>query len=584
MVERPASVAKELIENAIDAGATQISVDYDDKGSSRIVVSDNGSGIHGDQVKLALTRHATSKIRGVEDLSVVSTLGFRGEALASIAAVSDLELVTRTRTSESAVTVSVRSGSIIDIRESGHSRGTRVDVKDLFAKVPARKKFLKTPATEFGALLDTVKRFALGYPGIGFELRHNGSAVLTTPGVDTDRARLSQVLGAEVSGDMMPVDCRHRGLSMRGFLSRAGRSFGSSRHMSTFINGRWVRDRAVFRSVMQGYRTYLLKGRYPAVSLYLEIEPHLVDVNVHPAKHEVRFSDPELVHNFIIESVSSCLQKGSTPVGRWGIDSAELRVREGLSRRGRPGAVPESRPVESTQAGTDSRDAARLPGYSPPAAAKEESSSVPEEQQGLDLGVGSAQGRLGRVEVIGQVFRGYIVCQADGELVLVDQHAAHERLIFEQLKKRASEGEMPGQQLLMPEAVDVGRGGVEALAKWREFLGSLGWDIESFGDGDVLVRAVPAVAAKADPRQLVEALFQELLDYGTATVTERLRDAVLATTACHAAVRVGQQLDVTAARSLLEQVASVEFAASCPHGRPVARVLTRSQIERMFGR
>ncbi|MFN2426538.1 MAG: DNA mismatch repair endonuclease MutL [Candidatus Binatia bacterium] len=595
VVERPASAVKELVENALDAGAAHVRVDYDDRGPMRITVTDDGSGIEDAEIDLALTRHATSKIRTLADLENVVTFGFRGEALAAIASASDLELVTAVEGRTGGTRVLVRAGRIVERSPASSRRGTRIDVQDLFATVPARRKFLKGSATEAGYVADVVRRFALARPDVHFVLTVSGRVSLDVAPVASDAERIRQVFGKDVAESLVAVDARLGSLRLRGLVSPPGVAYGSSRRMAIFVGGRWVRERLLFQSVLEGYQTYLLKGRFPAVSLFFECEAGSVDVNVHPAKLEVRFSDPDRVRSFVAEAVRDALRRSASPLGRWGIDASESLRRRAVPTTG-PGAVPAAtrawgaggkppsiatfqEEVHDEPVSADSG----IPGYTP-SLLPDAHAPAEEKQLSIDLGAAQAAEALGRFQVIGQIFEGYFVCEGDGEVLLVDQHASHERVLFERLMQAFAERDVARQALLLAARVHVGRDGVEACASAAAELEALGWEIEVFGEEDVVVRAVPAMAGAADARALVEAVARDLVEMGRARSAERLAERIMATVACHSAVRVGKRLDVAAARALLREMATVSYHATCPHGRPVARKLARGQIERMFGR
>jgi DNA mismatch repair protein MutL len=594
VVERPSSAVKELVENALDAGAARIRIEYEDNGRLRIVVADDGSGIDAAEIDLALTRHATSKIRSLADLDAVSTFGFRGEALAAIASASDLILTTAT-SEEGGTRVDVRAGTICGRSPAAARRGTRIEIEDLFAAVPARRKFLKGAATEAGFVADVVRRFALARPDVHFSLHSGGRVLLDVAPVAGVADRIRQVFGREVAASLIEVDARLGGLTLRGHVSAPGSSWGSSRRMAIYVGGRWVREKLLFQSVLDGYQTYLLKGRYPATVLHFDCEPGSVDVNVHPAKLEVRFSDGDAVRRFVAEAVRDALRRTASPLGRWGIDASESLRRRAVPSSGF-GAVARraetanpralARHVETASSAVASAEAAvgaadsAIPGYTP----SPEVAAAAGEQLAIDLGPERAEGALGRLEIVGQIFEGYFVCEGDGEVVLVDQHAAHERVLFERLLHAFEERAVSRQALLIPERVHVGREGVEACAASSADLEELGWEIEPFGEEDVVVRAVPSMAGSADARVLAEAVAADLVEAGRARSAERLAERVMATVACHSAVRVGKRLEPAAARALLAEMATVSYHATCPHGRPVARKLTRSQVERMFGR
>jgi len=597
VIERPASVIKELVENSLDAGAAHVEVEYDDRQALRLAVTDDGRGIAPDQLELAVARHATSKLQTLEDLEHVTSFGFRGEALASIAAVSRLELTSRTVGNDAGARVAIDAGRTVESSAAAARKGTRVVVENLFAAVPARRKFLKSASAEYGAAAEQVRRFALARPDVHFVLLRNGRKSLDLAPVADLSARLAQVLGREVGSQMTAVSGRFDGMCIDGAVTPAGVSFGSARRISLFVGGRWVNDRAVFRAVMEAYRTYLLKGRYPAAALFLEVPEGAVDFNVHPAKLEVRFSDPASVSRFIVEAVGEALRGSSGPLGRWGLGERDLLATEAFARRrrsvpgGSRGLLRRRDDGGARDGGTGDSEAgdAAIPGYRPLASAPAQATEdglVREaaEPMPLPLGTEPRSGSLGALSVIGQIFTGYIVCEDGDELVLVDQHAAHERIIFERLMADYDENTIESQPLLIPQNVTVGGDGVDAVARCEAELARLGWDVAAFGDEDVVVRSVPAIAAGVDAVVLTERLVADLLRADVAVVGRKLAEKLFATVACHSAVRVGKRLDARAAAGLLAEAGTVDFSASCPHGRPVARTMSRSQVERLFGR
>ncbi len=632
VVERPASVVKELVENSLDAGASRVSVELEDREATRIVVSDDGCGIASEEIELALTRHATSKIRTLDDLAVVRSYGFRGEALASIAAVCELRVLSAVAGADAGTLLRMSAGQVVEHRDAAYSKGTRVEVDDLFAAVPARRKFLKSAAHEAALVSDTVRRAALAHPGKHFIFRRNNKRVLDIAPVIDSAARVRQVLGADAASSLLPLDATFSGMNLKGFISAAGESFGSPRRVYCFVNGRWVRDRFLFRALMDGYRTYLLKGRYPLAALFLEADPALFDVNVHPGKLELRFSDAETVRAFIVEAVREALRSAASPLGRWGLEGAaargaesryrapaRIRSQDGASRTAtrcesprhgeQPATVGDSAgsyttvgleadfagdrlPQVGGEPATEHAGASAgvgfLPGYTPSpvhGGAEAVGAGYTEAgQERLVFGDHDRPGLLGRYHVVGQVFDGYIICQGEGEIVVVDQHAAHERLLFERLCAAHAEGPIAGQAVLISKPLVVGSAGVEVVEVQRRELLCLGWEIDVFGSEEVLLRAAPAMAAAADVEALAERLIAELCEFGAAVETRDWSEKILATVACHSAVRVGQRMDRRRAEALLKEVAQVEFHASCPHGRPVARSLSRREIERMFGR
>ncbi|TFH23702.1 MAG: DNA mismatch repair endonuclease MutL, partial [Myxococcales bacterium] len=411
VAERPASVVKELVENSLDAGAVRVTVEYDDADGGRIVVTDDGHGIAGDELELAIRPHATSKIRDLSDLDGVCSFGFRGEALASIGAVSKLELVSRRRLDEAGAVIRVEGGNVVDVGAVGARPGTRVTVSDLFGSVPARRKFLKSASAEYSLAADNLRRIALANPGVHLRLLRNGRAAFDFGPVENLAGRLRQVYGRELATAMVEIEARHAGLVLTGSLSPAGVSFGSAKRLSLFVNGRWVHDRALFRALMEAYRTYLVRNRYPAAVLFLEVAPDRVDVNVHPAKAEVRFDDAELVQRFVIESVRDLLRGSASPLGRWGLSADDMerlsRNVPGERRRDAPAARSRSdgRGVPREPSSTHARPAtgeedAELPGYRP-TAVEDAGERCAEEQSTLPL---DADPTAELPDVLGQVF------------------------------------------------------------------------------------------------------------------------------------------------------------------------------------
>jgi len=573
VIERPASVVKELIENALDAGARSIEVRYDETGEGLdLSVADDGHGIASEDLDLAVTRHATSKLDRLDELAALRTFGFRGEALSSMAAIARLEVVSRASAAAGASGIRLVDGRIVDRFDAAGRVGTKVRLVDLFGAVPARKKFLKSPGAEFAAAGDVVRRFSLIHPDRRFRLLRGERVALDLPPVADLVSRLAQVLDAEIAAAMHPLSGRHGGMSVRGAVSAPGVSLGAARRMFLFVNDRFVQDKTLFRAVMEAYRTYLLKGRYPAVVLFLDVPGDAVDVNVHPAKLEVRFADADGVQRFVIEAVRETLRGGASPLGRWGLTERDLGVSqmEHQRRAARATDLAEPQPREARAVAEEAPA-----GYTATRVAEAES-----DEATVALPLASSVD----VDVIGQVLDGYIVCQQGDEVVLVDQHAAHERILYERLMRSFLDGAVSSQPLLLPITVAVGGDGADAVERAGAELEKLGWSIERFGDDDVVVRAVPALAAGRDLGALVERLASELAASDVTTAGAALARDVLATVACHSATRVGQALDLRAARALIDEIGSVDFAASCPHGRPVARRLDRGWVERLFGR
>jgi DNA mismatch repair protein MutL len=549
VIERPASVVKELVENSLDAGARRIVVELGQGGRSRIAVTDDGEGMTREDVLVAFEPHATSKIRREEDLLRISTLGFRGEALPSIAAVSDVELWTCRRGETVGTHLRMQGGKPLTAADVGTSVGCRIEARELFAAIPARRKFLKAPAAEGGQVAQLLGRFALARPDVGFELRHESrSALSLAPG--SRRERVRRVLGAEVEAEMRPVELEGP-LRLSGFVTHPRFSFANSRSILFFVNGRLVRDRLLQHAILAAYATLVPQGRHPAAVLFLDLPPQDVDVNVHPAKLEVRFRDPQAVHDSIRRGVRDALR--STPSGA-------------------PPLAAEASP-------------AYLSGRSspPPLDGVRRVQMVPATAESEPLPFGST-GVFSALRVVGQIFDGYLVCEGSGEVVLIDQHAAHERVAFERLRSARLQGGVESQSLLVAQPIEVGTGEVELLAAAAEDLATCGLDLEPFGDRTVLVRSVPSLLPAEAIAPLVRAIASDLGELERSRALEARTESVLATIACHSVVRVGQRLSEREMRGLLSAMDSIDLNSSCPHGRPVATRIPRVDVERRFGR
>ncbi len=569
VVERPAAAVKELVENSIDAGASDIRVELEDAGVGLIAVIDDGSGIDPDDAPLAFARHATSKVRDVDDLFRIRTMGFRGEALASIAAVSTTTLITRRREDLAGTRVLVRGGERLEIGSIGAPVGTRIEVVDLFGNTPARRKFLKSAATEVGHVTELLTRTALAFPHIGFHLRHGRRELIDFP-AGTAAERLAQVVGRDRAAAMMPFEFRTAAGLVRGWLSGSHVSYPSNRQIFTYVNGRFVRDKLVSHAVVAGYSTLLMHGRYPGVAVFLEVDPQEVDVNVHPAKSEVRFRLGGAVHDLITRGVKECL-RGQSPTSP-------------TSPTGQTSQTSQTSPTSPTSpTRRTGQTTLRLVPMAPaapsmPAAASPASTPAPPAEPAAEIGF------FASLRVLGQAFEGYLVCQHGDQLLIIDQHAAHERVMFERLSSAYARGHVGRQRLLVPVTVDVGHQAEAMLAEQRDELEAIGFELEPYGGGVVAVRAVPALLGDDDPARLVRDLAVDVADIGRSRQLAQAAEAVLARLACHSAVRVGQTLNGEQIRALLASMDGIDFALNCPHGRPVYITLPRSDLERLFKR
>jgi DNA mismatch repair protein MutL len=593
VVERPASVVKELIENSLDAGAHQIRIELEDAGIGLIAVVDDGEGMTADDAVRAFARHATSKVTCVDDLFRITTLGFRGEALASIAAVSTATLTTRRPGDLGGTQVLVRGGTILEVRAAGCPAGTRVEVVDLFGNTPARRKFLKAPATEVGHVSELVTRTALAFPHVGFLLRHGPRTLLDYPAVADGAERVAQVYGRERAAAMLPFHGRAAVGNIRGWLSGSHLTLPSARQIFTYVNGRYVRDKLVSHALVAGYSTLLMHGRYPAAVVFIDVPPEEVDVNVHPAKSEVRFRRGGAVHDLITRAVMERLRAhtppavaGAAPVSATSASADEAAAQMSIALQSpRPHAPLRIVPMTPVADGAPPHPHTSLP---PPRAMEATAPFVRPTfgpSHAVTPGPGpSPAGFFASLRVIGQAFEGYLVCESGESLLLIDQHAAHERVTFERLRHAYADGGVARQRLLVPTVVDVGAQAAPLLAERLTDLENLGFELEPFGGSSFAVRAVPALLGDGDPATLVRDLAEELIDVGRSRRLTEAAESVLARLACHSAVRVGQSLGPEQIRALLAAMDNVDFAGNCPHGRPAYITLPRSDLERLFKR
>jgi len=581
VVERPASVVKELVENAVDAGASRIRVEVRGGGADLVMVSDDGCGMSPEDAKRALERHATSKLRCLDDLLGIRSFGFRGEALPAIASVSRFRLRTQTHGAARGFELCVEAGVLQEARDSAARPGTRVEVADLFAAIPARRKFLKRASTEWGHVADWLTRAALALPGIHFDVMRGERAALHWPAVESQLDRIAEVLCERDAAALVAAEGSHATLGLRAYVSRpdAHRPTGSGIHL--FVNARPVRDRLLRHALLQVYRDVLPRGRFPTALLFLEVPPDQVDVNVHPAKWEVRFSDPQALHHLVTATVRDALATRS-----W-LTRAPARV---------PGAAaPPSRSWDAM---------GHVAGASAPAGAGDwlfagavrdlpaEVSSSAGAPGYETQGVASQRPfRFAELRLLGQLLGTYLLAEDKAGLLLVDQHAAHERVLYEKLRAAWLEGGAPRQALLVPTSVELAPACAEALAANASLLRDLGYEVEPFGEGSVMLRAVPALLAERDPVGLLRGLAEELQTAGSlgATLHAGTRiveaaDQLFASLACHAARRAGDVLDPREQQALFDALDAIPWAPTCPHGRPVAVPVDLAEIERRFGR
>jgi DNA mismatch repair protein MutL len=558
VVERPASVVKELVENALDAGATRIDVRLEAGGIKRIVVTDDGSGIARDDLPLALARHATSKITSLADLENVASLGFRGEALASIVSIAQVTLASRTAAAPNAFVIDGDNGAI----EPAGNVGTRVEVADLFFKTPARRKFLRAEATEFAHCLTQVERIAAGHPGVEFNVWHDGRAVLALPPA-TLEARTFKLLPEAFADANREVTRRAGPIALRGWvgLPTAARARADAQYF--YVNGRFVRDKVLSHAVRAAYADVLHGQSQPMYALFLEIDPQRVDVNVHPTKSEVRFRDAQAVHQFVLHAVADALAPSAqTPASTSAMSTpaSGMPFERGEVRAANQAALGIAQPVADYLAMV-APDAARS-AFTVPAAAGED-----EHPLGFALA---------------QVSGIYILAQNRAGLVIVDMHAAHERIVYEKLKHALDERTVPQQRLLMPQVFGADALDVATAEEHAATLGAIGLDLAPAAPNQLALRALPALLADADGAQLSRDVLRDLREHGGGRVLTEHRNELLATLACHTAVRANRRLTLEEMNALLREMEATERADQCNHGRPTWVQLSIADLDKLF--
>ena len=603
VVERPASAIKELVENALDAGSRSIEVQADGGGLTRILVADDGCGLSADELALAIERHATSKLApddaGDYDLLHIHTLGFRGEALPSIGSVARLSIASRAKGLAEAHAILVEGGQVGAVTPSGFPgpHGARVEVRDLFYATPARLKFMKSERSEALAIADEIKRQAMAHEAVSFALDLDGRRTLRLPaesqGPDGRLARLSSIMGREFSDNALEIDHEREGVRLTGFAGLPTFNRGNSAHQYLFVNGRPVRDRLLQGALRGAYADFLARDRHPLVALYLDLDPSLVDVNVHPAKAEVRFRDPALVRGLIVGGLRHALAGA-------GHRAATTVAADTLSNL-RPGWSPQPsyRPPQPSAQGFSAWQAggwapaiaAAIPGLTDVSARAEATEWAPPPQayppglqetpapgvvfDPVDFPLGAARA---------QVHETYIVAQTRDGVVIVDQHAAHERLVYEQMKVQMEGGGVARQVLLLPEVVELDPAEAERVVARSPELEDMGLVVESFGPGAVLVRETPALLGETDVSGLIRDIADDLSENGQALALKERLAEVCGTMACHGSVRAGRRLTAPEMNALLRQMEATPHSGQCNHGRPTYVELKLADIERLFGR
>ena len=572
VVERPSSIVKELLENALDAGATDITIELRGGGKDLIRIVDNGSGIEPGDVPLAFERHATSKILTVADLYDVRSFGFRGEALPSIAAVSRVEMATRRRGDMGGTRIVVENGHIVASEAVGCPEGTTIAVSRIFDSLPVRKKFLRQDSTEQGHCLDIIVRVLLPHGRVRAKVAAATRSLLEIPRTESLRERIVLMLGSDLRNHLLAVEADGPGMRLTGFVSRPDFTRSSTRSMFFYVNGRYVRDVVLSQAVMNAFRNLLEARKYPACALFIDMPPDSIDVNVHPAKLEVRFRRPQDVRELLQRGLSEALSgvrptTGASPAvetHRWHGAPGRTGVYEALRRYSITSGIAAGVPVPASGPVEDVPDFA-------------------EGQEGLfsQTSAGRTPGSFSSLGYLGQIEGTYLVFSAPGVMILLDQHAAHERILYEKLKQSKEAG-LEVQSLLIPELLEMSPRDFHLLVASRELLQEAGVEVAPFGENTAIVKSVPSLLGQADVKTLVREILDGISDSGLPQ--DEKRNRILIGMACRGAIKAHQALTVDEVRSLCRELDSVPFASNCPHGRPVFIELPAAVIERMFKR
>ncbi len=580
VVERPASVVKELLENALDAGASDIRIDIAEGGKKLIRIQDNGCGMNRDDALLAFERHATSKIRKFADLEQLASLGFRGEALPSIASVSNIHLTTADGNQPEGTEIFLKDGTVEEVRAVGRGKGTTIEVEELFQNTPARRKFLKSNSTELSHITGNVSEIALAHPDVYFTLRHNGRTLIKSPAVDSLLERAGHLFGKELKANLTEVDEGVEGLHLFGFVSIPGYSRPNGRALNFYVNRRPVSDKTLRHAVYEAYETLLMKGRHPVVYLFLDIDPSLVDVNVHPTKREVRFTDIRRIHNFVREAVRKTVQDYGRNLDRALPDypdfaGREERVREAVASYYQQG---EQRPFQrrTTITAETGRNSASQVSFA---------ASHPETRPTVAPSTPAVQSLFTeRLVPMGQIDNSFIITQDREGLLLVDQHAAHERILYETFKKQYELEQVPVQRLLIPVNLSLSPQEEILLQEHFDFLCRLGLEIDDLGHGTFTIKGVPVWVTDIDIAELIRALLEEINTLGEAEELERQIGKVIHLFSCRAAVKAHRPMQMKEMETLLKDLSKTESPHTCEHGRPTMIRIDLQEILRRFKR
>jgi len=575
VVERPASVVKELVENALDAGARRIDIDLEEGGVRLIRIRDDGGGIAPEQLPLAVSRHATSKIASMEDLEAVASLGFRGEALPSVASVSRFRLVSRARDAQHGAELRIDGGSLGEVVPQAHPQGTTVEVRDLFYNVPARRKFLRAERTELTHIEDWLRTLALARPDVELRVTHNGKPSRRWKGEGDllSELRLHEALGEDFARNVLRVEHSAAGMRLHGWIAQPAYNRASTDQQYLYVNGRSVRDRNVAHAVRQAYSDVLFHGRHPAYVLFLELDPRGVDVNVHPAKHEVRFRESRLVHEFVYRALHEALAET-----RAGTGHAVSGANTGAAAQAWP--LPQAPQQQPMGLRVSDAPAAYAALYTPrggdavmPSAPLPSLATMPEDAPGGMPPLGFAIAQLHGIYILSE--------NADG-MIVVDMHAAHERIGYERLKAAHDGAGLRMQPLLVPSRLAVSEREADVAEREAQTLADLGFDVQRSGPQSLLLRSVPALLAHGDAEALLRDVLTDLREHGSTRRIAETRDALLATMACHGAVRANRRLSIPEMNALLRDMEITERSGQCNHGRPTWTHVTLAEMDKWF--
>jgi DNA mismatch repair protein MutL len=557
VVERPASVVKELIENSLDAGATEITIHLFDGGKRCIRVADNGEGMSKEDALLSFERHATSKIIEEDDLYSVMTLGFRGEALPSIASVAEVDVATKKENDVFGITFKVRNGSVQEVMEQGCPQGTTIEVRNLFHNTPARYKFLKSASTELNHIVNTVTRYTLPHTEVKFSIFHNNKQVMNVLKDKDLRTRISEVMDRKIARDFLDFKEEDHGITVSGFISSYEHSMSHRKNQYTYVNGRWIRDRLIISAIGEACRSFFMRDRFPVAILFINLSPLEVDVNVHPVKTEVRFNNPTAIYDLVRKTLKSTLTSFS-PLGS---SRSEILKNSYLHNHSQ---IKEPSP-HYTGASIKSNYGENSLGYV--------------EDKNLNNDFESD------LKIIGQLWDTYILCQDKESLILLDQHAAHERVAFERLRKEyLSSGGLTGQPLLVPQIMELSPKEKTLLDSSLESLLKFGIEIEHFGGNDYVIKTLPEVLIERDCTSLIKDLLYDLFATGSGNAINQYLDNIFSTMACHSVIRGKRTLEIMEIKALLKDLGDADIASNCPHGRPVIKRFLTSEVESFFKR